>query len=166
VQIIDRINKIIKEKRITPKELSNETGISLNKIYKWLPGKVQPKYEDAKKLEEWANSKEDVPRDGGQVIYAAGSIKLEEALDYKDKYIKLLEETREDLKQPSLKEVIAQLEDLRESLALSTALSKTVLDCLRQHRKKLEKGFDEDKILDEERKFLAANLDEILKTGT
>lgn len=67
MQLIDQIRKELKDKGVSVLKLSNETGISAYKIYKWLDGKATPKHEDSKKLEQWLrNELEDVPPGNGE----------------------------------------------------------------------------------------------------
>lgn len=64
MQIIDRIAGEISKKKISVLKLSNETGISAYKIYKWLDKKGSPKHEDSIKLEKWLkNDLEIVPHE-------------------------------------------------------------------------------------------------------
>lgn len=53
MQIIDRIAEKISKDNMSVLKLSNETGISAYKIYKWLGKKGNPKHDDSVKLEQW-----------------------------------------------------------------------------------------------------------------
>jgi hypothetical protein len=62
LQLIEQIQKKLTEESKSVLKMSNETGISAYKIYKWLDQKGKPKHEDAKKLEEWlSNNMDKVP---------------------------------------------------------------------------------------------------------
>lgn len=70
--------------------MSNQTGISAYKIYKWLDGKGNPKHEDAKKLELWLNSNmEEVPNFGN---LAPTSAQPPSEANYLPEYIASLKE--------------------------------------------------------------------------
>lgn len=64
MQTIDRIRDEIAKRGVSVLKVSNETGISAYKIYKWLGGKAKPKHEDTVILEKWLRNKlEKVPRE-------------------------------------------------------------------------------------------------------
>jgi transcriptional regulator with XRE-family HTH domain len=53
MQIIRLLKDKMKESGITVSKFSNDTGIPAPRIYKWLDGKNNPKYDDIKTIERW-----------------------------------------------------------------------------------------------------------------
>jgi hypothetical protein len=64
MQLLERIQKELQTQNKSVLKLSNETGISAYKIYKWFDNKGSPKHEDSKKLEDWLRSLEKDPEGG------------------------------------------------------------------------------------------------------
>jgi transcriptional regulator with XRE-family HTH domain len=62
LQIVDQIREKLQSKGLSVLKMSNQTGISAYKIYKWLDGKGKPKHEDVVKIGKWlGNNIEEVP---------------------------------------------------------------------------------------------------------
>jgi hypothetical protein len=61
MQLLERIQKELQTQNKSVLKLSNETGISAYKIYKWFDHKGSPKHEDSKKLEDWLRNLEKNP---------------------------------------------------------------------------------------------------------
>jgi transcriptional regulator with XRE-family HTH domain len=87
----DQLSKIIELRGIPVPELAKVLGIPKFRIYKWVQGIASPKYEDRVKIIEWINNPAwnfVPPRNS-----SSGNINEAEE-DYKEKYIKLMEDHR------------------------------------------------------------------------
>lgn len=127
--------KQLREKRgISQQELSTKTGIPKDRIAKWEQGKGSPKVDDARKLE--AYFKEDVPREKVEEkpdLTAKRGLELGKtgtgAIDYKEKYISLLEKNLADIEERN-KEIMLSLADLRRGQNSQTAILRVMQDML------------------------------------
>lgn len=163
MQLIEQIRRKLKENEISVLKLSNETGISAYKIYKWLDGKGSPKTEDSKLLEQWLrNSGEEVLKvKENNSTYAHPQDQKDEIINLLKDKVKLLE--RENQRLTNNINSFSSV-DLVEFAVANNAHLKTILECIAKTRAVVEK-VPLEKVLDEQNIILAEATREILKSG-
>jgi transcriptional regulator with XRE-family HTH domain len=149
---------------------ADQLGVKVERLRKWEQRDLDPRDEDALLIEKFFNlpiaeiKKVDDIRKFHKVPNMENHKESTGESDYKEKYIRLLEELRQqDLANLTvLKEMI---DDLHESVKLNKAEIWTVADCLMTHRLKLEKGVSKEKLQQESTAFLSANVVKIFEEG-
>jgi transcriptional regulator with XRE-family HTH domain len=149
---------------------ADQLGVKVERLRKWEQRDLDPRDEDATLIEKYFNlpiaeiKKVDDIRKFHKVPNSENRKESTAEDDYKEKYIRLLEELRkqDQLSLTALKEMI---DDLHESVKLNQAEVLTVGDCLKVHRMKLEKGETIEKLEHEANTFLAANVVKIFEKG-
>ena len=105
MQIIDDLNRVLKEKKLSVLKVSKETGIPASRIYKWLDGKGRPKHEDVQKVQGW------IKGDLEEIQNTAN----EPEIDYKKLYLQQITKTEDALRE-NLSTLTEQVDLLKEKL--------------------------------------------------
>lgn len=97
MQLVDQIRGKLQKESVSVLKMSNETGISAYKIYKWLDGKGNPKADDAVIIKKWLSGNLDkVPNsNNGNIAVAAEG---PGDLPVLDRLMKQLESRADELK--------------------------------------------------------------------
>lgn len=134
MQVIDQLKQYLSNEGLSVLKVSEKTGISAYKIYKWLSGKARPKHEDSVKIEKWLKDcLEEVPnqkKDEKQETAKSTNVHTETLIRELQEHNKTLQENNEALKAVTLKQLEEHqrcLDDLGKSIKENQVLLVSLL---------------------------------------
>lgn len=136
MQIVDQIRDKLEKESVSVLKMSNETGISAYKIYKWLDGKGNPKADDALIIKKWLSGNLDKVQNSNNGIDQAptlpGSVTLQDHIDLLKKQAATAEADKDKLfiNNETLARALDKLGSIYEMFITNSNVTKEQLDAI------------------------------------